>query len=95
MSLTVRMTEILNNQYQFDVLDTAPMEFDLGALGVVSVDLRPWSVQLQANTPIYQFADGLATVLLSGPAPAVPLPGTLPLAALALAGMAMGRRRAG
>lgn len=94
LNVTVRMTEIANDQYQVDVLDAAPVVFDLGAIGLLTLDMKPLATQFRANTPLYFAIFGQATALLSGPALGVPTPGSLPLAGVALAGLVLLRRRA-
>ena len=89
----VQMREISNNQYQVDLLDTPAAEFDLGAIGTLTLDLISYAFQPQANTPNYPSFTMRATALLGDPAQAVPLPGSLPLMALGLAGVLALRRR--
>lgn len=85
LSASVEMKEILHNQYQYTLLDMDPVEMDLGAIGVLTIDLSPMAFQMLANTPFYGPATtAQARVMLLEPLQAVSSPGTLSLALMAL-----------
>ncbi len=93
MTAAVRMTEIANDQYQFDMLDRPEVFFDLGSLGVLSVDVWSFAFQLRANNPFYNASYVFADVRLSERLQAVPLPATLALASLGLVMLNLQRTR--
>lgn len=94
ITASIQMQEVANDQYQFDLFDLPAVVFDLGAVGLLTVDLLPIAFQLLANQPLHHAIDIRATVLLSDAPAAVPLPGTLALSAAALLALGLARRRA-
>jgi len=93
ITAAVKATEIANDQYQFDVLDRPGVVFDLGSLGLLTVDVRSFALQMRANIPLYHVTYVFADVLLSERPQAVPLPATLALAALGLVLLSVQRQR--
>lgn len=97
-TVVVQLTEILNDQYQFSVLDSPTLRFDLGGLGLLTLDFYTYSNQWPANDPFdpspfsrHTYLPGLASI--TGTSVAVPTPGSLALAMPALALLAASRRR--
>ena len=91
ISVDIQAMQVNNGQFQFDTLDRPDVVFDLGSTGLLRLDFLPTANQMLAD-----LGGGvalLARAQLTAPVQAVPVPGSLWLAGLGLALMAVPSRR--
>lgn len=91
VSVDIQAMQVNNDQFQFDTLDRPDVFFDLGNVGRLRLDFLPSASQMLAN-----LGGGVALFAraeLTAPVQAVPVPGSLWLAGLGLALMAVPARR--
>lgn len=92
LTARVQAREISNDQYQFDILATPEVLFDLGGLGVLSLQLATGAGQIGYGQPLYESGTVRAVAQFVDRPSAVPLPGTLALVLAALPLLALQRR---